>query len=141
MELIEIMVIGFGYELVEFECIGCGMFCIYIDQFVGILFDDCEKVMCQFQYVLMVENIDYEWFEVLFLGFDCLLKKLVDFECFVGSEVFVILKKLLDGCKMYWGILYVLNGEMIGLEFEGKKGEVVMLDFMLVDIDKVCLIL
>jgi len=139
-ELIETTVTGLGYELVDLERTGRGMFCVYIDQPAGISIDDCEKVTRQLQHVLTVENIDYERLEVSSPGLDRPLKKLADFERFAGSEVSVTLKKPLDGRKTYRGILHAPNGETIGLEFERKKGEAAMLDFTLADIDKARLI-
>lgn len=139
-ELIETTVTGLGYELVDLERTGRGMVCVYIDQPAGITIDDCEKVTRQLQHVLTVENIDYERLEVSSPGLDRPLKKLADFTRFAGSEAVITLKKPLDGRKTYRGILHAPNGETIGLEFERKKGEAVMLDFTLADIDKARLI-
>ena len=139
-ELIETTVVGLGYELVDLERTGRGMLCVYIDQPAGIAIEDCEKVTRQLQHVLTVENIDYERLEVSSPGLDRPLKKLADFERFAGSEVAITLKKPLYGRKSYRGILHAPNGETIGLEFEGTKGEAAMLDFTLADIDKARLI-
>lgn len=87
-----------GYELVEVECVFVGLLCVYIDQVEnGIVIEDCEKVSYQFMCVFEVENVNYEWLEVLLLGLDCLLCMLVDFMCFVGFEVKVMLCLLVGG--------------------------------------------
>ena len=138
-ELIETTVSGLGYELVDLEWSGGGMLRIYIDQPAGIAIEDCEKVTRQLQYVLEVENIDYDRLEVSSPGLDRPLKKLADFERFAGSEVSIILKKPLDGRKSFRGILHAPEGETIGLEFEGKDGTA-MLDFTLADLDKARLV-
>jgi ribosome maturation factor RimP len=142
-ELIETTVSGLGYELVDLERSGGGMLRVYIDHTVdhaaGIAIEDCEKVTRQLQYVLEVENIDYDRLEVSSPGLDRPLKKLADFERFAGSEVSLTLKKPLDGRKSFRGILHAPEGETIGLEFEGKDGAA-MLDFTLADLDKARLV-
>jgi ribosome maturation factor RimP len=142
-ELIETTVSGLGYELVDLERSGGGMLRVYIDhavdQAAGIAIEDCEKVTRQLQYVLEVENIDYDRLEVSSPGLDRPLKKLADFERFAGSEVSLTLKKPLDGRKSFRGILHAPEGETIGLEFEGKDGAA-MLDFTLADLDKARLV-
>jgi len=138
-ELIETTVSGLGYELVDLERSGGGMLRVYIDQPAGIAIEDCEKVTRQLQYLLEVENIDYDRLEVSSPGLDRPLKKLADFERFAGSEAVITLKKPLDGRKSYRGIVHAPNGETIGLEFEGKDGAA-MLDFTLADLDKARLV-
>jgi ribosome maturation factor RimP len=138
-ELIETTVSGLGYELVDLERAGGGLLRIYIDQPAGIAIEDCEKVTRQLQYVLEVENIDYDRLEVSSPGLDRPLKKLSDFERFAGNEVVIALKKPLDGRKSYRGILHAPEGDTIGLEFEGKDGAA-MLDFTLADLDKARLV-
>jgi len=138
-ELIETTVSGLGYELVDLERSGGGMLRVYIDLPAGIAIEDCEKVTRQLQYLLEVENIDYDRLEVSSPGLDRPLKKLADFERFAGSEVSITLKKPLDGRKSFRGILHAPDGEKIGLEFEGKDGAA-MLDFTLADLDKARLV-
>ncbi|KMQ80548.1 hypothetical protein BPMI_04768c [Candidatus Burkholderia pumila] len=138
-ELIETTVSGLGYELVDLERSGGGMLRVYIDQPASITIEDCEKVTRQLQYVLEVENIDYDCLEVSSPGFDRPLRKLADFERFAGSEVVITLKKPLDGRKAFRGIVHAPEGETIGLEFERKDGTA-MLDFTLADLDKARLV-
>jgi ribosome maturation factor RimP len=138
-ELIETTVSGLGYELVDLERSGGGMLRVSIDQPAGIAIEDCEKVTRQLQYLLEVENIDYDRLEVSSPGLDRPLKKLADFERFAGSEAVITLKKPLDGRKSYRGIVHAPNGDTIGLEFEGKDGAA-MLDFTLADLDKARLV-
>ncbi len=139
-ELIETTVISLGYELVDLERAASGMVRVYIDQPMGISIEDCEKVTRQLQHLLTVENIDYERLEVSSPGLDRPLKKLADFVRFAGSEAVITLKKPMDGRMTYRGVLHVPNGDTIGLEFEGEKGEAAVLDCTLLDIDKARLI-
>lgn len=100
--------------------------------------------MYQLLYVFIVENVLYECLEVFLFGLDCFLKKFIDFVCFVDCEVVVKLCVLLFGmfnCKIYEGVLCELEGEELVLEFEVNDGLVVVLNFMLVDVDKVYLVL
>ncbi|CAH2775229.1 MAG: Bacterial ribosome SSU maturation protein RimP [uncultured Caballeronia sp.] len=138
-ELIETTVSGLGYELVDLERSGGGMLRVYIDQPAGIAIEDCEQVTRQLQYLLEVENVDYDRLEVSSPGLDRPLKKLADFERFAGSEVVITLKRPLDGRKSFRGILHAPEGETIGLEFGGKDGAA-MLDFTLADLDRARLV-
>ncbi len=148
IELIETTVNGLGYELVEFERSG-RLFRVFIDhplvegavdcKNIGI--EDCEKVSAQIQYVLEAEagNVDYDRLEVSSPGLDRPLKKLTDFVRFTGSEAVLTLKRPVDGCKQYRGILRAPHDDMISIELKSKEGAAVF-DFALSEIDKARLV-
>jgi len=148
LDLIEKTVAGLGYDLVDFEMAGRGLLRVYIDflpQDAGkgaISVSDCEKVSHQLSHVLTVENVDYERLEVSSPGLDRPLKKLSDYERFVGCEVVIKLRMAIPGTanrKSYQGILHAPEGENLKLEFEAKEGPA-MLEFALADVDKARLV-
>ncbi|MGI4812226.1 MAG: ribosome maturation factor RimP [Janthinobacterium lividum] len=134
-ELLETVLGGLGYELVDVERAAGGMLRVFIDAPAGVGIEDCMKATRQLQHVLTVENIDYERLEVSSPGLDRPLKKLADFERFAGNEASVTLKRPFDGRKQFRGVIVAPREETIGLEFEGKDGPVV-LEFTLAELDR-----
>lgn len=103
-EIVEQIVTGLGYDLVEIERSAGGLLRITIDlpwvkpagaehaaeQFVTV--EDCEKVTRQLQFALEVDQIAYNRLEVSSPGIDRLLRSNQDFERFVGQTIDVTLK-------------------------------------------------
>ena len=103
-EIVEQIVSGLGYDLVEIDRSAGGLLRITIDlpwtmpatdapqvdQFVTV--EDCEKVTRQLQFALEVDQVDYRRLEVSSPGIDRPLRHDQDFERFVGQIVDVTLK-------------------------------------------------
>ena len=104
-EIVEQIVIGLGYDLVEIERSSAGLLRITIDlpwtapvdasapvldQFVTV--EDCEKVTRQLQFTLEVDGIEYKRLEVSSPGIDRPLRHENDFQRFVGHVVDINLK-------------------------------------------------
>ena len=106
-DIVEQIVTGLGYDLVEIDRSAGGLLRITIDlpwsppaaeavqgapaeQFVTV--EDCEKVTRQLQYALEVDEVDYKRLEVSSPGIDRPLRHDQDFERFVGHVVDVTLK-------------------------------------------------
>ena len=97
-DIVEQIVTGLGYELVEIERSAGGLLRITIDlpwtpgteHFVNV--EDCEKVTRQLQYTLEVEEIDYRRLEVSSPGIDRPLRNERDFERFEGQVIDLTLK-------------------------------------------------
>jgi len=97
-EIVEQIVTGLGYELVEIERSAGGLLRITIDlpwnpaneQFVNV--EDCEKVTRQLQFALEVEGTEYKRLEVSSPGIDRPLRTEKDFERFAGEVIDVTLK-------------------------------------------------
>lgn len=101
--LVEQAVTGLGYELVDVEISPrARLLRIFIDRLppTGVspeagatsavsrlTVEDCSTVSHHLTRLLMVENIDYDRLEVSSPGLDRTLKKLADFERFVGHEI------------------------------------------------------
>lgn len=127
--LIEPLLVGMGYELVELEHVAgraSAVVRIFIDrpeapQGVGI--DDCERVSHEVSALLDVEDpIPTAYtLEVSSPGADRVLRKRTHFDRFVGSRVFVELKEPRDGRKRYTGMLRVVQDEGIELEVDRQK--------------------
>jgi ribosome maturation factor RimP len=84
--LIEEVVTGLGYELVDFESTPRGrLLRVFIDIERGVNVEDCAAISRQITRVFEVENIDYDRLEVSSPGLDRPLKKLADFERFAGQ--------------------------------------------------------
>jgi ribosome maturation factor RimP len=129
---------GLGYELVDLERSGRGLLRVFIDRLPGrayadggefVTVEDCEAVTRQLQYVLEVEQCDYERLEVSSPGLDRPLKKPADYERFAGSEIDLTLKLPLAGRKKFRGRL-AAEGEAWRIVFnDGKTDQA--LDFTL----------
>jgi ribosome maturation factor RimP len=102
-DIVEQIVTGLGYDLVEIERSAGGLLRITIDlpwvpqasssapeQFVTV--EDCEKVTRQLQFTLEVDGIEYKRLEVSSPGIDRPLRHEQDFERFTGSVIDVTLK-------------------------------------------------
>jgi ribosome maturation factor RimP len=112
--LVEQVVTGLGYELVDLESSPKGrLMRIFIDIERGINVDDCASVSNQLSRVFEVENVDYDRLEVSSPGLDRPLKKPVDFERFAGSEIQVRLSMPVNNQRNFVGVLTgLINGEI-----------------------------
>lgn len=134
--LVEQVVGGLGYELVDFESTPKGrLLRIFIDIERGITVEDCAAVSNQVSRVFEVENVDYDRLEVSSPGLDRPLKKAADFERFTGSEVQLRLRMPLNNQRNYIGVLVgLVDGEV---RLTTGKGE---LGFPLDEIEKARLV-
>lgn len=103
-EIVEQIVAGLGYDLVEIDRSAGGLLRVTIDlpwtkpeanapeieQFVTV--EDCEKVTRQLQFALEVDQIEYRRLEVSSPGIDRPLRHNQDFERFMGQVIDVTLK-------------------------------------------------
>ncbi|MEO7031235.1 MAG: ribosome maturation factor RimP [Herbaspirillum sp.] len=147
-ELIETTLSGMGYELVDLEHGVRGLLRVFIDfapeNLVrgSITVDDCERVTHQLQHVMTVENVDYQRLEVSSPGLDRPLKKMTDYQRFVGQEALIKLRVPMAGAanrKSFQGVLLAPEGDQLALEFEGNEGSA-KLEFTLADVDKARLV-
>ena len=105
-QIVEQVVTGLGYDLVEIERSAGGLLRITIDlpwvapatdapaplldQFVTV--EDCEKVTRQLQFALEVDGVEYKRLEVSTPGIDRPLRHEQDFVRFEGSVIDITLK-------------------------------------------------
>ena len=100
--MIEQIVTGFGYDLVEIERSAGGLLRVTIDfpwvagtakadeKMINV--EDCEKVTRQLQFALEVDGAEYKRLEVSSPGIDRPLRHAKDFERFLGEEIDITLK-------------------------------------------------
>ncbi|MBT7427548.1 MAG: ribosome maturation factor RimP, partial [Betaproteobacteria bacterium] len=89
-DLLEKTLAGMNYELVDFEVAGqSGLVRILIDADKGIGLEDCSLVSSHLSRLFEIEQFQYDRLEVSSPGLDRPLKKLADFERFVGEKVVV----------------------------------------------------
>jgi ribosome maturation factor RimP len=120
--LIEQVVTGLGYELVDIEFSPRGrLLRVFLDIERGITVDDCATVSNQLQRVFEVENVDYDRLEVSSPGLDRPLKKLADFERFAGEEAQIRLSLPIDNQRNFAGVLGGVRDGAVVLTTE--KGE------------------
>ena len=85
--VIEPVVAGMGYELVELQSANGGrMLRLFIDKPGGIDVEDCAAVSRQLSRVFEVEGIEYDRLEVSSPGLDRPLRKGSDFARFAGHK-------------------------------------------------------
>lgn len=123
--LIEQVVTGLGYELVDVEFSPKGrLLRVFLDIKRGITVDDCATVSNQLQRVFEVENVDYDRLEVSSPGLDRPLKKLADFERFAGEQAQVRLSLPIGNQRNFVGVIERVQDGAVALRTE--KGEVLL---------------
>ena len=123
--LIEQVVTGLGYELVDIEFSPKGrLLRVFLDIERGITVDDCATVSNQLQRVFEVEDVDYDRLEVSSPGLDRPLKKLADFERFAGEQAQVRLSLPIGNQRNFVGVIERVQDGAVALRTE--KGEVML---------------
>lgn len=135
--LLDQAVTQMGYELVDLEMSNRGkLLRLFIDKPSGVNIDDCALVSEQISNLLAVEqDIDYDRLEISSPGLDRVLKKVSDFDRFVGSKVQVRLRVPLAGQKKFVGVLRGIEQGIVRVELETG-----MQDFDLSNVDKARLV-
>ena len=116
-ELLEPIVTGFGFELVDVEYVkeaGTWYLRAYIDKPGGITVDDCEAVSRKFSDVL--DEKDY--IEVSSPGLGRPLKKDKDFQRSLGEEVEIRTYRPIDRQKEFVGELKAYDKESVTIVYE-----------------------
>ncbi len=104
-QIVDDTVTGMGYELVEVAFAPRGLLRVFIDGPEGVRIEDCARVSRQLSHVLTVENADYQRLEVSSPGLDRPLKRLGDYERFVGHLVALKLRRPFEGRSNFTGVL------------------------------------
>lgn len=119
--LLETTLAGLGYELVDLERSGKGLFLrVFIDKPEGINVDDCAAVSHHLMRLLAVENIIYDRLEVSSPGLDRLLKKELDFVRFTGQKARIRLRVPVNGQRNFVGVLRETSAGKVQLEVDGR---------------------
>lgn len=120
--IVEPVVTGMGYELVDTQVSGRGRLVrVFIDKADGITVDDCADVSRQLSRVFEVEGVDFERLEVSSPGLDRPLRKAADFERFAGQRVDVRMKAPdATGRRRFVGRLQGVQGETATVIVDGR---------------------
>jgi ribosome maturation factor RimP len=124
--LIEPVVEGMGFELVELEFVpgrAHALLRLYIDRAAGVTLDDCASVSRAVSALLDVEDPIPSAYtlEVSSPGFDRVLRSKAHFGRFVGARVFIELKEPRAGRRRYTGTLLTVDDEGIALEVDREQ--------------------
>ena len=122
-ELLEPIVTGHGFELVDVEYVkeaGTWYLRAYIDKPGGITVDDCEVVSRQFSDILDEKDYieDAYIFEVSSPGLGRPLKKEKDFKRSMGEEVEIRTYRAIDRQKEFTGILKAYDNDTVTIAYE-----------------------
>ena len=124
IELVEPLLAGLGYELVELEFSGgqgSATLRVFIDRASGVTIEDCEHVSRELSALLDVHDpvpASYR-LEVSTPGLDRVLRTPAHFARFAGSRVAVELTAPRDGRRRYTGRLQRSDAEGIEMEVDG----------------------
>src|SRR5438105_11698490 len=120
--VIEPVVAGMGYELVELQAANGGrMLRLFIDKPGGIDVEDCAAVSRQLSRVFEVEGIEYERLEVSSPGLDRPLRKGSDFARFAGHKADVRMRTPdATGRRRFVGVLRGAEEGSVAMELEGQ---------------------
>ena len=125
-QLLEPVVTGMGYELVEIEynpSLRHGLLRLYIDHEDGIQLDDCTDVSNQVSALLDVEDpISGRYsLEISSPGMDRPLRSIRDFERFDGETVKLKTAMAIEGRRNFKGQLCGVDGDEIKIECDGRQ--------------------
>jgi len=120
--MVEPVVAGMGYELVELQAANDGrMLRLLIDKPGGIGLEDCAAVSRQLSRVFEVEGVNYERLEVSSPGLDRPLKKSADFARFAGHKADVKMRTPdASGRRRFVGVLRGAADGRVAMELEGQ---------------------
>jgi ribosome maturation factor RimP len=120
--VIEPVVAGMGYELVDVQASNGGRFLrLFIDKPLGINVDDCAAVSRQLARVFEVEGIDYDRLEVSSPGLDRPLRKPADFARFAGQKAELRMRRPdAGGRRKFAGVLKGAEAGQVKLEVDGQ---------------------
>ncbi len=125
-ELFEPVIEGMGYELIEIEYHpnpNYGVLRLYIDKESGIEVEDCSAVSRQISAILDVEDPVPGKFnlEISSPGMDRPLRRLQDFQKFVGEVVKVKTGMPFEGQRNFKGRLNGVEDDLVIIECEDKE--------------------
>jgi ribosome maturation factor RimP len=120
--VIEPVITGMGYELVDVQASNGGRFLrLFIDKPAGINVDDCAAVSRQLTRVFEVEGIDYDRLEVSSPGLDRPLRKAGDFVRFAGQKAELRMRRPdASGRRRFSGVLKGAEAGQVSMEIDGQ---------------------
>jgi ribosome maturation factor RimP len=128
--VIEPVITGMGYELVDVQASNGGRFLrLFIDKPAGINVDDCAAVSRQLTRVFEVEGIDYDRLEVSSPGLDRPLRKAGDFVRFAGQKAELRMRRPdASGRRRFSGVLKGAEAGQVSMEIDGQTVALALAD-------------
>lgn len=142
-QVIELAAQDMGFELIDLERTPGGILRVFIDDIKGermITVDDCESLSRHLVHLLPVEGIDFARLEVSSPGMDRPLTKHAHYVRFAGQPVKLRLKMPLEGRRNFEGLLHVDAQGKLSMEYEGRGGEMMQLEFEINDVERARLV-
>lgn len=112
INLIEPIIKDNFMELVDIELLNTGYLRIIIDKQGGVSLDDCSLISKSVNTILNVSGYNFS-LEVSSPGIDRPLKKIKDFEKYIGKKVKIIIKESIKGNNVFEGVVGKITNEII----------------------------
>ena len=132
-----------GFELIDLERTPGGVMRVFVDLADGsrlVTVDDCELISRQLVHVLPVEGFDFQRLEVSSPGMDRPLTKHAHYVRFAGLPIKLRLRLPLEGRKNFEGVLQVSAKGDLSMQYEGKGGEMLELNFQIDEVERARLV-
>lgn len=142
-QVVETAAQDLGFELIDLERTPGGVMRVYIDSVDTeklITVDDCESLSRQLVHLLPVEGFDFQRLEVSSPGMDRPLTKHAHYVRFAGLPIKLRLRLPLEGRRNFEGVLHVSPAGELSMEYEGKGGEMMQLNFEINDVERARLV-
>ncbi|MCX8094409.1 MAG: ribosome maturation factor RimP [Candidatus Goldbacteria bacterium] len=123
IELIEPIIKDNFMELVDIELLNPDYLRITIDKQGGVTLDDCSSINRTIGTLLKLSGYDFS-LEVSSPGIDRPLKKISDFERFIGKKAKIVTRESISGINVFEGIIEKIINEIIIINTESKKVEI-----------------
>lgn len=120
-DILETTIPGLGFELVDVEVTPAKIIRVFIDKDGGLSVEDCAEVSNHLSKVLLVEEIDYNRLEISSPGLERPLKKLQDYQRFIGRLVKIKTYEVIDGQKVFQGHIESVDGDKITFKLENTS--------------------
>lgn len=142
-QVVEAATRDLGFELIDLERTPGGVLRVFMDTLDPesmVTIDDCELVSRQLVHLLPVEGFDFQRLEVSSPGMDRPLTRKAHYLRFAGSPVKLRLRLPLEGRRNFEGMLQVDEQGALSLEYEGKGGQMLVLQFEVDEVERARLV-
>ena len=134
-DILEQVVVGLGYEFIDYELDNARTIRVYIDKPNGITVGDCEVVSNQLSKVLLVEEINYNRLEISSPGLERPLKKIEHFVKFKNKLVKIKTHEAIENVKVFIGVIIDVNDDKISIDVKenNKNSKSICINFNQID--------
>ena len=142
-QVVETAAADMGFELIDLERTPGGVMRVFIDardHETRVTVDNCEAVSRHLVHLLPVEGFDFQRLEVSSPGMDRPLTKHAHYVRFAGEVIKLRLRQPLEGRRTFEGLLHVSDQGALSLEYEGKGGAPLQLNFDVNEVERARLV-